>query len=122
VHEVAVAQQMLDAVLAAAGAHGASRVRVVRLDLGALTCVDPECLSFAFEAGSRGTAAEGARLDIRTVPLRVRCRGCGADGERGGATDPCPACGVAGGEVTGGREIRLTTLDVDGPGEAEGAT
>lgn len=119
-HEVAIAQQMLEAVREAAGRHGDVRVRVVRLRLGALTCVDPETLSFAFEVACRGTVAEGCRLEVEPVPLRVRCRGCGAEGERSGPVDPCGACGAVGGEVLAGREIRLTTLDVEGPGEGQG--
>ena len=117
-HEVAVAQQMLEAVLSAAGAHGATRVRVARLRLGTLACVDPQTLSFAFEVACRGTLAQGCLLEVQRVALRVRCRGCGAEGERGDPLEPCGACGTAGGEVLAGREIRLTTLDVDGPGEA----
>ncbi|MBP7125086.1 hydrogenase maturation nickel metallochaperone HypA [Myxococcota bacterium] len=116
-HEVAVAQQMLEVIRRTLEGRPPARVRVARLVLGRLTCVDPETLSFAFEVACRGTPAEGCRLDVERVPLRVRCAACGTEEERTDLLDPCGRCGNRRGEVIAGRELRLTTLDVeeDGP-------
>jgi hydrogenase nickel incorporation protein HypA/HybF len=115
-HEVAVARQIVEAVVDTALRHGGGRVCAARLVLGELTCIDPETLTFAFEVGCRGTCAESCRLEIRRLPLVLRCRGCGGEGERSGPVDPCPRCGAVGGDVLQGREIRLTTIDVDDEG------
>ncbi len=120
VHEVAIAQQMIEAVVETAGRHGGGHVRVARMLLGRLTCVDPESLTFAFEVACRGTCAQGCRLEIQRVPLVLRCRECGDEGQREQPVDPCPRCGARGGDVLQGREIRLTTLDVDDLLPAEG--
>ena len=88
-------------------------MKVARLELGALTCIDPETLTFAFDVACRGTCAEGCRLDITRLPLLMSCRGCGCQGERPGPMEPCVACGAIGGEVLQGREFRLITLDLD---------
>lgn len=112
-HEVAVAQQMLEVIRRTLEGRPPVRVRVARLVLGQLTCVDPETLSFAFGVACRGTAAEGCRLEVERVPLRVRCTACGAEEERGDPMAPCERCGDRRGEVVAGRELQLTTLDVE---------
>lgn len=118
-HEVAVAQRIVEALVETAGRHGGGFVRIARLDLGALTCVDPETLAFAFEVACRDTCAEGCRLEVARLPLVLRCRGCGDEGPRAGPVEPCPGCGAIGGDVLQGRELRLTTLDLDEPSRVE---
>jgi hydrogenase nickel incorporation protein HypA/HybF len=112
VHEVAVAQRMVQIALDAATQNGGGRVAGARLLLGALTCVEPETLTFAFDIAARDTCAEGCRLEIVRVPARLRCRACSA--EHGGELlDPCPVCHTPGSEVLEGRELRLDSIDLE---------
>ena len=111
-HEVAVAQRMVEIALRAADANGGGRISAARLLLGKLTCVDPETLTFAFAVATRGTAAEGCRLEIVQVPARLRCHSCKAEHERE-FLEPCPTCNAVGGEVLAGRELRLDTIDLE---------
>lgn len=112
-HEVAVAQQMLEVIQRTLEGRPPARVRVARLRIGQLTCVDPDTLSFAFEVACRGTLAEGCRLDVERVPLRVRCATCEAEEERLDPLAPCGRCGERRGHVISGRELQLTTLDIE---------
>ena len=110
-HETSVAQRMVDTAIEVADQNGGGRVVGMRLHLGEMTCVEPETLSFAFAVVSRGTRVEGCPLEIVRVPTRLRCRACGA--ERGGdLLEPC-VCGMPGGEVLAGRELRLASIDID---------
>src|SRR3546814_19388902 len=59
-------------------AEGAHRVLRIGVDIGALGHVEPQALAFCFESAARGTAAAGARLEIRVVPGRAYCLDCGA--------------------------------------------
>ena len=58
-------QSALDLALEQAQAAGAQRLLRVRLRIGALSGVVPEALTFAFEALTPGTLAEGAVRDLR---------------------------------------------------------
>jgi hydrogenase nickel incorporation protein HypA/HybF len=110
-HETSVAQRMVDTAIEVADQHGGGQVVGMRLLLGEMTCVEPETLSFAFGVVSRGTRVEKCQLEIVRVPTRLRCRTCGV--ERGGdLLEPC-VCGLPGGEVLAGRELRLLTIDID---------
>jgi len=48
----------------AARRNGARRVRVVRLKLGPLACIEPDHLRAHFNEAAQGTAAEESRLEI----------------------------------------------------------
>jgi hydrogenase nickel incorporation protein HypA/HybF len=112
VHEVAVAQRIVEVLLDTAARNGGGRVKAARLLLGELAGVEPDTLAFAFDVACRGTPAEGCRLEMVRVPLRLKCPSCSSEA----ATDPyeaCPGCGGAGFEVLGGRELRLDTMDLD---------
>ena len=71
-HELGIAMEVVDIVTRrAAGA----RVRRVVLEVGKLTAVLPEALSFSFQLACEGTSAEGAELsiiDLAGDELRVR--------------------------------------------------
>jgi hydrogenase nickel incorporation protein HypA/HybF len=102
---------MVDMALEVADKNGGGRDVGMRLLLGGVNCVDSETLRFAFDVVSRGTRAQGCALQIVRVPNRLRCRGCGA--ERGGDLLDLCACGLPGGEVLGGRELRVDTIDLE---------
>ena len=111
-HELALAQAVLDVVAEHAGERPVERVEV---RVGALRQVVPESLAFCFEAVARGTVAEGAELAIEHVPARISCR-CGADAELEAFPLACPACGSLEVSLTGGEEFLVESLEVlDGP-------
>ena len=106
-------QNALDQVLEQARRAGASRVHAIRLRIGALSGVVPDALQFAFEALADGTLAEGARLIIEDVPARFWCAPCRREFEAARMFAECPACHHPSGELRAGREMELTSLEVD---------
>ena len=111
-HELALAASVRDIVEDVARRNGAQRVNAVRVELGALACVEPQALRFCFEASMRGSVAEGARLEIAVTPGAAWCMPCGrtiAVGRRGA---PCPACGSYQLQVTRGDAMRVTEIEV----------
>jgi len=64
-HELAVAQGIVDQVDATAAGR---RVLKVTVEIGALTCVSKDALEFSFDLVAQGTAAHGAELEILGVP------------------------------------------------------
>ena len=112
-HELSLCEDLLRMVQAQAEARGCRRVRAVWLEIGALEAVESEALRFGFELKSRGTVAEGARLEIRQLPGRARCPDCGASVALYRRHDPCPRCGSLCPEVSGGDGIRIERLEVD---------
>lgn len=116
-HELALAQSILEIGEEEARKRPAARVRRIKLRLGEFTGVVPEALEFSFQVAKRGTLAENAELEIERVSLQARCPACG------GMVRPeadfcliCPACGAPV-EIDSGREMQVEYVDLDGGDE-----
>jgi hydrogenase nickel incorporation protein HypA/HybF len=108
-HELALAEDLVAAVGDRAG--GARVVRVV-LELGELTCAEPDAIRFCFDACARGTSLEGAALEVVEIPARASCRACGAQAVRVDARIPLCPCGSADLDVVDGRQLRIRAVEV----------
>jgi len=112
-HEMALAASMRDIVEDVARRNGAEKVRTVRVELGALACVEPEALRFCFDSSMLGSLAEGARLEITVAPGEAWCMPCGGTVALARLGDACPACGSYQLQVTRGDDMRVTEIEVD---------
>lgn len=112
-HELGIMESALGLVQRYAAENHACRVERVVLRIGTLSGVDPESLRFAFDVVSRGTPAEGAELEIESVPAVAYCAGCQREfpGTDRGFIFACPNCGDLCGEIRRGREIELGRLE-----------
>ena len=111
-HELGVANEILDIALSEADRHAAKKVTSIRLRVGVLRSIEPENLSFLFEHLARGTPAEGALLEIVEEPLRVECEACGVS-EAPSFTWECPRCKGPNVSVTGGDSLSILSLDIE---------
>ncbi len=109
VHELSITQGMVE--LCEGHARG-RRVISVTMEIGELSGVVPEAVEFCFEACTRDTLLEGARLVIELIRGRGRC-GCGSESPLSHYYDPCPACGDYGLAVIAGEELRVRELEVE---------
>ena len=121
VHEMAIAQSVLDIVLDECRRHGIATVERIAVQVGALAAVVPDALTFCFQVVAQGTPAEKAVLDIETVPVVMRCPLCGELFEMEDRLDVCPQCGpvVSGLSLISGRE--MTVMSIEGRGKDDGA-
>lgn len=88
------------------------QVQVVRLLIGALSGVEESALRFGFDVVTRGTLAEGAKLEIEHVPAQAWCLPCAKAIEIRERFDACPSCGSYQLQVTSGEELQLKELEV----------
>ncbi len=112
-HEMSIAQSLMDLIEDEARREGFAHVRRVRLKLGALGHVEPAALLFCFDAVARGTVAQGASLDVETVPGAGWCPRCHRSVAIAQRYDLCPSCGQSHVQMTTGDELRLAELEVE---------
>lgn len=117
-HELSVAEAMLEQALAALRAAGGGRVVRLRVSVGELSGVDPDALAFAFPVAARGTEAEGAQLEVVRCSARVECEICGAATAVEWPDVRCGHCGADRVRIVDGRQLRLESLDVETPAAA----
>jgi len=111
-HEVGIMEATLAAVRREAAARSAAHVERITLRIGVLSGVEPEALRFAFAACTPGTIAEGAGLEIETVPAVAHCHTCDRDFAAGrGFICRCPDCQNLSGYLRAGRELELRRIE-----------
>ncbi len=111
-HEVSLVEDVVELVAAEARKQAFSRVRVIRLKLGALGHAEPEALRFCFDAVTSGTIADGARLEIEMVPGQGWCSACRRSALLDERFAACPTCGSAPLQIVAGDELRLAEIEV----------
>jgi hydrogenase nickel incorporation protein HypA/HybF len=113
VHELSVAQRLVELVEERLDGEGAVRVTIVHLRLGPLAGVVPEALLFAFDAATENTACAGARLAIEPVEPTLYCPGCGMERPLLSVQRlSCRVCGTVTPHVVRGRELEVTEVEV----------
>jgi hydrogenase nickel incorporation protein HypA/HybF len=118
VHEVSLAQSLLDIVQEYAEQHGFAGVNTLRVSCGRLSCVAPDALKFAFDLQAEGTCAEGSEIIFDLLPARVYCFECGLEYEVESFTAECPQCRSSEVVMVGGtEELQLVEMDVNTPQE-----
>ncbi len=111
-HEVGLMQRTLEIALEHASQHRARSICRVTLRVGALSGVVPEALSFAFDVLTRGTIAEGAKLEMESVPVTCFCAACEQEFAPPDLFYECPRCHQLSTQVRRGQELELAYLEV----------
>ena len=111
-HEMVIAQNILDIAVAAAERGGAQRITRVNVLAGEMRAIVPMQLTFCFGVAAENTIASGAQLSLEILPVTGRCRGCGEDFVIKDFSYICPRCEGSDIEVTGGTELRIRDIEV----------
>lgn len=112
-HEMSIAEGILQLIEETARQEQAQRVTVVVLEIGQLASVEVESLRFCFDAVVRDSVAAGARLEIVETPGRGWCLDCNQSVPLSEKLSGCPLCGGFRVQVTGGTEMRVKELEVE---------
>ncbi len=111
-HEVSIAQSIVEIAEASARGRNALSIQLIKIRLGDFTNIVPEALEFAFAVVRQGSLAEHARLDIEMVRMTLNCVVCEM------ATKParglcliCAQCGFPL-KIVAGEELQIEYIDV----------
>ncbi|NWF98366.1 MAG: hydrogenase maturation nickel metallochaperone HypA [Nitrospirae bacterium] len=112
-HEVGIAQSILDIAVNTCKNNGYKKVDSVKVRIGKAAGLLPDSLIFAFETMRIGTEAENATLIIEEVPVSGICNSCK---EKFSVDDPyiiqCPNCGNISLRIDTGRELNVSEVEV----------
>jgi hydrogenase nickel incorporation protein HypA/HybF len=113
VHELAVAQALVEQVDAVIDQHNAAQASMIRVRIGPLAGVVPELLASAFPLAAAGSRMEHAQLEFILAPIRVHCQTCGAETEAAMNRLVCGACGDWHTQVISGDELLLESVELE---------
>jgi hydrogenase nickel incorporation protein HypA/HybF len=112
-HELSIAQALVEQIEAVARAERAERVYGTRVSVGSLSGVEPDALELAFPVAAEGTVAEGSALTIELAPAAAACRKCGHRFTPEFPLFVCEACASPDVAVDGGRDLLLLSVDLE---------
>ncbi len=121
-HELSIAQSILDTVLQEMESRQLPRISKIVVHVGVLSGVVPEALQFGFDALKKQTPLEGTVLSIEMIPVRGHCTDCGADFQVENFAFSCPQCQSGQIQMTRGDELNIAYLEVEEEPSASGAT
>ena len=118
-HELSLAQSILDIVTREARLHGVPEISAVNISVGKFTHVLPSSLRFCFDLIKEDTAARRAELVIKQVALKTLCQDCGREFLLEEPEFICPLCGGERVRIMQGQELMIDSIEVPEGDRAE---
>lgn len=112
-HEMGIAQSVIDMATREAELKSARAVLRVSLAIGELSGVDVESLSFCFECLKKDTLLDHATLEIAYKRRRHLCPSCSREFEVLNHDPGCPQCHREDTQFLGGDELELSQLELE---------
>ena len=112
-HEMSIAQSLIEIIKDEMVKHDAKVLRSVRLNIGQMSAIVPDSLSFCFQVITEGTELAGAEIRMDVIPLTGFCRECKKDFEIIDYEFSCSHCGSTEIEATGGQDLSIVEMEVD---------
>jgi hydrogenase nickel incorporation protein HypA/HybF len=112
-HELSLAQSLIEQVVTAAEAENAVQVLRVVVAIGPYSGVEKTAFEFAFPFAAGGTLAEGAELVIEEEPAAIVCKVCHATTRADPTRLICRQCGSDHVEVLGGHAFLVREIELE---------
>jgi hydrogenase nickel incorporation protein HypA/HybF len=113
-HELAIAESIVEGVTRHAQECRAQRVTSVRVQIGEASGIVSDSLAFSFELiATMEPLLSGAKLVIERVPHRARCRHCNKEFDVIHFIAQCPTCETWGADIISGTELRVLDMEIE---------
>lgn len=111
-HELSLLENVREILEDHAVSQKFSKVTKVTLEIGKLSCIEPDALRFGFDVVMSGSLAENAELTISEIAGLGICQQCGLQVEMETSFDPCPHCGSTLVKIIQGADMKVKDLTV----------
>lgn len=109
-HELALAEGILAVVLEVAQDQ---RVTKIQVQAGRLQAIVQDSLQFSFQLLADGTPAAAALVELKEIPLRMRCNRCGEQKEYVFPPSLCSQCNATDFALVTGDELLVETVELE---------
>jgi hydrogenase nickel incorporation protein HypA/HybF len=113
-HELAIAQSIVEVVMARASECQATHVKFVRLLIGEASGILTDSLVFSFEMlTGLDPLLDGTQLLIESMPHVAHCRTCEREFAVINFVSQCPICQQWSGDIISGTELQIQEMEVE---------
>jgi hydrogenase nickel incorporation protein HypA/HybF len=113
-HELSVAQSILEIVYDHVPEDQRPLVRSVRVRVGTMSGVVPDSLEFCFAAVIAEGPLASASIAIESIPFVLHCDSCGTESSNESGIPICPACGALA-RIVSGTELQVQDIELSEP-------
>ena len=110
-HELSIAENICD--VAKTHLRSGQKLRSIHLCCGIFSGVVKSSLDFCFDLTASRLGLEGVTLVVETPTAKGICSDCGETTEVEEMWTPCKKCGYVPLSVEGGRELRITKIEIE---------
>lgn len=110
-HELSIVSNIFTIVENIARENQLSRVTKISLVVGRMRQVVPVAMDMAFRAVTKDTIAEDAELEIKYLPIVMRCRSCGSSSQVNDCCFICPQCESVQLDIIQGQELLISHIE-----------
>lgn len=111
-HELSIAQNIVDIVKQNVSENELSCVDSIKLKIGEMAGVVTDSLEFGFQAITSGTELESAKLVIEKIPFVYKCNVCGKESTNEYGITICPVCNGTDTLVISGLEMQIVEVEL----------
>ena len=114
-HELSIVSSVVETVTESLAAYPRrAALEEVRLRVGALAAVVVDSLEFCWGIATEGTALEGSRLVVKTLPVVVHCAACGRMWSwRACRASAARAAASRASDLRQGRELEIDSIEIE---------
>lgn len=112
-HELYLAESLIEQIERCLSKEGAAKVHKVTVQMGKLSGVEREPFEFAFKLASEGRITEKTKLVIEEVPLEISCGDCG---EKTCPEIPfmkCGRCDSVNVKIISGKDFLIKSMEIE---------
>lgn len=121
-HELSMAQGIINAVLETAESNNATEVNEVTIEIGRLAMINPEQLQFMLSVLVENTIMQDAKINIEDIPAEIECANCDFkgvaildDSDHYAPLVKCPECDSLKVEILNGKDIVVKNIVIEKP-------
>jgi len=112
-HELSIAMEIVDQITEYFENSKLKKVYEVEIDIGILSGVDKDNLSFMLPFVVKGSVIENAVIRFNIIKGMANCLGCHSDFELLEIYDVCPFCHNFEKQIIQGKEFKISTILAD---------
>lgn len=112
-HELSLAQSVLDIVEKEMKRHNGKELKAVTLTVGERAGVELNTFRTAIDAVLRASRWHDAVAKIDIIPSKAQCIACGAQFHPSGGVVECPECGSGACGIISGMEFKVSSLTIE---------
>lgn len=112
-HEMSIAQSIIDIAKDYAVKENARQVSELDLSIGTLSGIEFESLEFALDVCKKGTIIQNANIIISKIIAKAKCIDCNSEFEVVNLFDACPNCKSYSTQLICGKEMQVKSLVIE---------